>query len=113
MADDEPEQGFWKKALEDRRNTVSNLGGYSYEDFQKASSYSVDGFGDMYEYLMSNYMEILEFFGDYCDSDGNLETNRIITVVDRSEEHTSELQSLMRISYAVFCLKKKIKQILN
>src|SRR3546814_8875585 len=28
--------------------------------------------------------------------------------VDRSEEHTSELQSLMRISYAVFCLKKKI-----
>src|SRR3546814_10733622 len=33
-----------------------------------------------------------------------------IGVVDRSEEHTSELQSLMRISYAVFCLKKhKIK----
>src|SRR3546814_3871127 len=28
-------------------------------------------------------------------------------VQDRSEEHTSELQSLMRISYAVFCLKKK------
>src|SRR3546814_2807471 len=30
---------------------------------------------------------------------------------DRSEEHTSELQSLMRISYAVFCLKKKKKKI--
>src|SRR3546814_6401569 len=29
---------------------------------------------------------------------------------DRSEEHTSELQSLMRISYAVFCLKKKKDQ---
>src|SRR3546814_1068829 len=29
--------------------------------------------------------------------------------VGRSEEHTSELQSLMRISYAVFCLKKKKK----
>src|SRR3546814_4930205 len=29
------------------------------------------------------------------------------TMVLRSEEHTSELQSLMRISYAVFCLKKK------
>src|SRR3546814_10322775 len=28
-------------------------------------------------------------------------------ILDRSEEHTSELQSLMRISYAVFCLKKK------
>src|SRR3546814_1027591 len=32
---------------------------------------------------------------------------------ERSEEHTSELQSLMRISYAVFCLKKKNKQIKN
>src|SRR3546814_10168792 len=32
---------------------------------------------------------------------------------DRSEEHTSELQSLMRISYAVFCLKTKNKQTNN
>src|SRR3546814_8713129 len=30
--------------------------------------------------------------------------------ISRSEEHTSELQSLMRISYAVFCLKKKKKK---
>src|SRR3546814_8964624 len=30
--------------------------------------------------------------------------------INRSEEHTSELQSLMRISYAVFCLKKKKKK---
>src|SRR3546814_11173378 len=33
-------------------------------------------------------------------------------VIPRSEEHTSELQSLMRISYAVFCLKKKKKVII-
>src|SRR3546814_3389574 len=33
--------------------------------------------------------------------------DRLQTLFDRSEEHTSELQSLMRISYAVFCLKKK------
>src|SRR3546814_3177203 len=32
---------------------------------------------------------------------------------ERSEEHTSELQSLMRISYAVFCLKKKIDKVRN
>src|SRR3546814_5514590 len=38
---------------------------------------------------------------DYCAIDA------------RSEEHTSELQSLMRISYAVFCLKKKTKQYKN
>src|SRR3546814_8557597 len=34
-------------------------------------------------------------------------------LVERSEEHTSELQSLMRISYAVFCLKKKKKNTQN
>src|SRR3546814_5521075 len=38
---------------------------------------------------------------DHVAEEGRLEGS------DRSEEHTSELQSLMRISYAVFCLKKK------
>src|SRR3546814_5733814 len=35
--------------------------------------------------------------------------NHAFVTARRSEEHTSELQSLMRISYAVFCLKKKTK----
>src|SRR3546814_10804347 len=42
--------------------------------------------------------------GDLGEQGNENETNR------RSEEHTSELQSLMRISYDVFCLKKKKKQ---
>src|SRR3546814_3740582 len=37
-------------------------------------------------------------------------TGYVMGVTERSEEHTSELQSLMRISYAVFCLKKKNTQ---
>src|SRR3546814_7562231 len=41
------------------------------------------------------------FFGAQSNGHGEL--------LGRSEEHTSELQSLMRISYAVFCLKKKHK----
>src|SRR3546814_1712664 len=41
-----------------------------------------------------------------ADSDSDLDHEL------RSEEHTSELQSLMRISYAVFCLKKKINKLL-
>src|SRR3546814_6290032 len=36
-----------------------------------------------------------------------LQARMAVIPVGRSEEHTSELQSLMRISYAVFCLKKK------
>src|SRR3546814_3929740 len=41
-------------------------------------------------------------------STGGETTNALLSIMERSEEHTSELQSLMRISYAVFCLKKKI-----
>src|SRR3546814_6823678 len=45
--------------------------------------------------------------GDHHGPDDGLE---VLLVHERSEEHTSELQSLMRISYAVFCLKKKNKK---
>src|SRR3546814_8933923 len=41
---------------------------------------------------------------------GHVEEVGVEEAVERSEEHTSELQSLMRISYAVFCLKKKNKE---
>src|SRR3546814_2725453 len=42
-----------------------------------------------------------------------MEIEAVHELTSRSEEHTSELQSLMRISYAVFCLKKKQKQNIN
>src|SRR3546814_9378607 len=42
--------------------------------------------------------------------DGEFVTGLIASEIIRSEEHTSELQSLMRNSYAVFCLKKKTKK---
>src|SRR3546814_9099903 len=45
---------------------------------------------------------------DLLDELGGGQQRALLAV--RSEEHTSELQSLMRISYAVFCLKKKKKQ---
>src|SRR3546814_2167312 len=47
--------------------------------------------------------------GDHAhfDSTSSRRTVNGVSSTSRSEEHTSELQSLMRISYAVFCLKKK------
>src|SRR3546814_1218866 len=45
-----------------------------------------------------------KFFADF-----ELDEFEQLGIVERSEEHTSELQSLMRSSYAVFCLKKKNK----
>src|SRR3546814_7662234 len=44
---------------------------------------------------------------------GRVLARNVISPETRSEEHTSELQSLMRISYAVFCLKQNKKQIHN
>src|SRR3546814_5262801 len=61
------------------------------------------------------YFMVMEFvdgrsLSDILRSEGPLHPDR---AADRSEEHTSELQSLMRISYAVFCLKKKKKSKYN
>src|SRR3546814_4018803 len=51
---------------------------------------------------------------DMFAKDGRIrEDGRMVHDMYRSEEHTSELQSLMRISYAVFCLKKKKIKILT
>src|SRR3546814_1123256 len=47
------------------------------------------------------------------DPDGKGGVRVVKSIEERSEEHTSELQSLMRISYAVFCLKKKNKDIIR
>src|SRR3546814_1648089 len=49
-------------------------------------------------------VELMDCFGL-----GRIESLYALSPAVRSEEHTSELQSLMRISYAVFCLKKKKK----
>src|SRR3546814_1140098 len=49
------------------------------------------------------------FIGAICGPRSRIPSARQPRMKARSEEHTSELQSLMRISYAVFCLKKKNK----
>src|SRR3546814_1782511 len=62
---------------------------------------------DLFELLSCPVVANPMFFGKCVEFHHRLD-------VGRSEEHTSELQSLMRISYAVFCLKKKnIKLVLS
>lgn len=85
LASVDPDQRFWEDVIERRFEIQRLAGGYSVEDFDKAVGYSADGFGNMYEYYMSDYVEVLEFFGDYHDSTtGELSTERLITIVDRS-----------------------------
>src|SRR3546814_7842277 len=61
-------------------------------------------------FIVWGWLFVLSTFSylvDYFHLVGYLRWSLILLFM-RSEEHTSELQSLMRISYAVFCLKKKI-----
>src|SRR3546814_6324186 len=59
----------------------------------------------------SGYIDILRIAPDgslwLSSQGGGIQQRDVASGAVRSEEHTSELQSLMRISYAVFCLKKK------
>src|SRR3546814_6560678 len=65
----------------------------------------VDGVGDRFDLLLQS----LALGGDGVE----MRKLRLEMGLERSEEHTSELQSLMRISYAVFCLKKKTIEYYN
>src|SRR3546814_2432537 len=58
---------------------------------------------------IEGFRAMLETTGDIARTNHANIWDALLKVARRSEEHTSELQSLMRISYAVFCLKKKKK----
>lgn len=83
MSEDEPDSFFYKEALAKRKEIIRKMGSYSIEDNDKAEAYTADGFGNLKEYYMSDYVEILEFFGDIRVGD-KVERNKIITVMDRS-----------------------------
>jgi len=85
MAQDYPEYTVYADYL-DRRDKLARLcGAYTKDDFQKSVAYDVDGFGSLREYYQSDYVEILEFYGDYYDKNtGKLERNKVITVFDRA-----------------------------
>src|SRR3546814_9364612 len=74
------------------RNIISNIPGFDKTRLWGVSNTTTVNIGDV---------QIKNIFG-YRDTKVDQQFNR-------SEEHTSEIQSLMRISYAVFCLKKKKK----
>lgn len=85
LSETDPNGQFWASALEKRYETMNRLSAYSHEDFDKAVGYQADGFGNMYEYFQSDWMEVLEFYGDFYNNEtGELMTDQIITVVDRN-----------------------------
>lgn len=97
LAETYPDQKFWEDAVKRRMHIRSKYGAYKAEDWAKAEQYQVDGFGNLYSYYMSDYVEVLEFYGDWHNSgEGVVEANRMITVVDRC--HTVRNEPINTIS---------------
>jgi hypothetical protein len=83
--DDHPEnqhlQEVFTRVVDGRRR----FSGLSQGDSAKVRGFQVDGFGSFFEYMNSDYVEILDFYGDLYDiQTGEFYKNHIITVMDRS-----------------------------
>src|SRR3546814_10425861 len=87
---------FNVRLAETRSGAAANEDVVGYTDF---AAWVIDGASGIGENLVSAVSDA-QWFAQRVDRE-------LRDLLARSEEHTSELQSLMRISYAVFCLKKK------
>lgn len=84
MALSEPDNAFIKSALANRDRLMSHMMAYGIEEADKDEGFQMDGFGNYSEYLGSNYVELLQFYGDVYDPDsGEILVGRAITVIDR------------------------------
>lgn len=84
MAENEPENAYLKAALQNRDLMKAHMNAYGIEEADKAEGFLMDGFGNYAEYLGSNYVEFLQFYGDiYNEVTGQLEQGRVVTVIDR------------------------------
>lgn len=85
MAEEEPDNMDLAEAIA-RHDKISNMiQNYGIEDNDLAEGIQIDGFGNLQEYYQSNYVEVLEFVGDYHDEDGTLHKNKQITIIDRAK----------------------------
>lgn len=75
------DESVFRKVIDTRRS----LSGFKMEDVNKSEAYTVDGFGTLFEYYQSDYVEIIEFEGDIYDREKDeLKENRIVTIIDRN-----------------------------
>lgn len=84
MAEQDPDKAYLKDVLERIGKHRQTMGSYKTEDVEKVQAIQKDGFGNYYDYVRSNYVEILQAEGDFHDPDsGELLKNHVITVFDR------------------------------
>jgi len=98
-----PELGYNQDILDHVGKIRTAITQYDVNDVHKATGYAIDGFGSLKEYYESPYVEILEFEGDIHDDFGNLQRDRLITVVDRSHVVRNIPNPSWLKSYKVHC----------
>lgn len=80
-----PELAYLENIFDQMVETRRKFHGHSRGDFKKNSMYQFDGFMGFWEYFNSDYVEILDFYGDIYDVEtGEYKSNHLISVVDRS-----------------------------
>lgn len=80
-----PELGYREEAFERMRENRNAFVNYSQGDFKRTEMFDIQGFTGFWEYFNSDYVEILDFYGDFFDKEsGELKRNHLISVVDRS-----------------------------
>ena len=82
---DRPELAYYEEIFDKVIDGRQKFHGATVGDYEKSSAYQVEGFGSFGDYLGSDYVELLDFYGDVYDRETDtLYKNHLITVVDRS-----------------------------
>lgn len=83
--EDHPELGYLKEAFDRAMDKRAAFANHSQGDFKRNELYDIGGFTGFWQYFNSDYVEILNFYGDFFDKGtGELKKNHLISVVDRS-----------------------------
>lgn len=83
--EEHPELGYLKEAFDRMMKNRHAFANHSQGDFKRNEMYDVNGFTGFWQYFNSDYVEILDFYGDFFDREtGELKRNHLISVVDRS-----------------------------
>src|SRR5690554_6264044 len=82
--EESPDGAYFKEVFDKIVDNREKVRGIGQDVFDKYSQMSFDGFGSVYAYMTSGYVEVLDFYGDIYDIEGKtLLKNHIVTVVDR------------------------------
>ncbi len=84
MSEEQADNKDLRKALRNRKRLIEYASSHGIEDLDKTEAYMIDGFGNYSDYLQSEFVEVLDFYGDVYDSQtSTLKRSRHIRVIDR------------------------------